>query len=278
METPPTLPQTRQLSKIAFDYGGLSIQPEKTEFFSQRLARRLGQAGVASYDDYIALLQSAKGAAERKRLVEALTTHTTSFFREEGHYKFLLDTGFPELVKKGAGREYSMRIWSAACSTGAELYSAMITVAEYKKAAESVLRVEAIGTDISRPILKRASWAVYDNSEISGLSEERRKQFLLRDKSGAPRFRIVPELRNMCTWSMLNLTETAPSAPSSVSVAFLRNVLIYFDKETQDRVVDTVVNSLSPGGYLMVGHAESLSTPPSTLQKVGPSVYQKVMQ
>lgn len=271
----PSVAQAKKLAAIALKYGGLTINPKKTDFFAQRLGGAMTELGMRDYNHYISWLEGPNGSSERKTLVEALTTHTTDFFREPQHFEFLRQTGIAHLVGLGAGRERAFRIWSAACSTGAELYSAMITLDEHMKANGETIRMEGIGTDISTKILQRAKNAVYDESEISGLNHSRRKAYLLRDRTGLPRFRVDPRMRNMCSWSQSNLSETTPNVPSKIDVAFLRNVLIYFDGPTQERVVKNVANTLVPGGYLFTGHSEALTVPPTGLRQVAASTYQK---
>lgn len=271
----PNLAVTRRLAAIALRVGGLTIDPERVDFFAQRIGKRIRALGLPSYNAYLELVESARGAGERTALVESLTTHTTSFFRENQHYDFLMRQGFRERINAGAGKTRDFRFWSAACSNGAELYSALICAKEFMAAENEIFRVSAVGTDISRAILKTASNAVYSEDSIAPLSEARRKAYLLRSRSGAPVYRIVPELRHMCRWTAINLTEQAPPTPVEVDVAFLRNVLIYFDRETQIRVVNTVVEALAPGGYLLTGHSETLTEPPSTIEQIASSTYRK---
>lgn len=273
----PTMPVAARLALIANCDAGLKLDPSKLDFFAQRVGTRLRALGLERYEDYLAFIESAEGESERTQFVESMTTHTTDFFRENTHYDYLKSTALPALTEAGAGRAWPIRVWSAACSSGAELYSALITVLEYAQSINTLLRIEGVGTDISSQILKKAKAGVYDSSEIAGLSEGRRRAYLMQHRGGLPKFMIAPKLKQMCSWELTNLTETSPQGPVQADIIFVRNVLIYFDKVTQRRVIETLANRLRPGGYLMTGHSESLSEIPDTLQSVAFSTYRKIV-
>ncbi|WP_170125554.1 CheR family methyltransferase [Jannaschia seohaensis] len=253
----------------------MHIDPGKLDFFRQRLGKRLAQNGKTSFRAYADLLESGAGTAERKIFIEALTTHTTSFFREQKHFDWLEATGWSELTAEGAGLAWPLRIWSAACSNGSELYSTLISLKEHDARATRHLRVEGIGTDLSQAILRAARQGVYTANEIKGLSEARRKQFVLRAKDGSDRYRIVPELRNLCRFDPINLTEMGNDGPSLADLILLRNVLIYFDPPTQKRVVAALCARLRPHGVLMTGHTETVSQLPTGMVQVASSIYRK---
>lgn len=271
----PNLRETTEFARIAFDLAGLNLNPEKLEFFAQRLAKRVAATGTQSYSNYLTFLRHQGREAERTYFVEALTTHTTSFFREQRHYTFLTEKGLPELVQNGAGTSRALTIWSAACSNGAELYSALMCAVEFGESKGKPLKAQGVGTDISGRILRRCKDATYSKDEISGLSEDRRRRFLLRHREGKPIFRIGPELRSLCNWSLCNLTEQSIRGPRSVDVIFLRNVLIYFDSETQRRVVENLSTRLTEGGFLFTGHSEALSRLPDTMLQRDAAIYQR---
>lgn len=264
----------KRLSGINVDSGNLG-------FLSLRVNRRLRELGMAGVGDYIRRLQSDDGGREAQHLVEALATHTTDFFRESGHYEFLRTVGLPELVRLGAGKEWPLFVWSAACSIGSELWTAGIVLDKYSQAMPGGLRWGLHGTDISRRVLVRAANAVFARSELSGLSEELRRSYLLRSKPGAaigalePVFRIAPDLRRRAQFEWANLVDLSPQFKVTADVVFLRNVLIYFENRDKIAAIGNVLSRLRPGGYLITGHAEAISPLPADLTQVAPSVYRK---
>ena len=267
------------LVAIAVEIGGIAVAPTKRDFIQMRVSRRLREIGCDDFESYLASLKGPGGDEEARRLVEALTTHTTSFFRERLHYDWLTAEGLPALVAQGAGRERPLTVWSAACSLGSELWSAGMTLDAFAATQPGGLRWALVGTDISRKILRRAANAVFTEDEISGLDEPMRRAWLLR--SSAPQrgrilYRIAPELRSRARLAWANLVDLDPRLSLTADVAFLRNVLIYFRPEDQRRAVTNVMGRLRPGGYLLTGHSESLAEPPAGLRQVRTSVYQKV--
>ncbi|MFN3613728.1 MAG: CheR family methyltransferase [Rubrimonas sp.] len=274
-----TAEQARALSRIAQRISGVAVAPEKLSFIAMRVGRRLGEIGCDDYADYLDLLRGPTGAEEAKVLVECLTTHTTSFFRERAHYDWLAAAGLPALVARGAGREWPLTIWSAACSLGSEMWTAAMVTDRFARGQPGGLRWNVLGTDISRRILRRAADAVFTDEEISGLPEDYRRAYLLRSRqpiSGRMLFRIAPELRARARLAWFNLIDPDPDVRIAADVVFLRNVLIYFKPDDQRRAVATVLERLRPGGYLLTGHSESLGDPPSCLRPVAASTYQKV--
>lgn len=279
--TPPlSKATTYALTEIAHKASGVRVSPEKIDFVRNRLSRRLRVMNCESFDEYLAILRGPRGADEMRFLVEALTTHTTSFFREGAHFRWLSETGLPALVSNGAGSAYALTIWSAACSTGAELWSAAMTVEQFAAKRGLPLRYEVVGTDISRPILRRAASATFTEAEIAGLSEDMRRAHLLRSREAAGQpaartlYRIAPELRARARFAYANLMalDTGPSI--TADVIFLRNVLIYFTPDDQVRVVRALVQRLRPGGYLLTGHTERVAD--HDLVQLGVSIYRKV--
>lgn len=271
----PSEAEATRIAELAFRLAGLHINTTNREHLAQRLAKRLKAHGYSNYRDYLALLDGPRGQTERVAFVESLTTHTTAFFREAPHYHWLETSGWAEMADNGAGREWPLRIWSAAASTGAELYSTLISFAEFNEKEKACLRVEGIGTDVSGSILAKAQGAIYSGAEVQGLDTRRRKAFLLRAKDRSDRFRIVPEIRKSAVWKEANLTKLGNDGPAQADIIFLRNVLIYFDKHTQDRVVADLCARLRPRGFLLTGHSEALQALPAQMNSRGSSIYQK---
>lgn len=260
---------------------GITIPADRTDLLRNRLIRRLRALRLDDFDSYLRLLEGPSAEAEAPLLVEALTTHTTSFFREGRQYQWLGATGLPELAAKGVGVERDLILWSAACSTGAEIWSAAMMIEEYGRRSFRPLSYRGTGTDISRAILAKAEAAVYTEAEIDGVPQELRRTYLMKSRpgregsDGRPVYRIVPEMRARVAFLQANLVALDTAPRIFADVAFLRNVLIYFDRETQGRIVRGVVSRLRPGGFLFTGHAEALPELPDGLVTVASSIYRK---
>jgi chemotaxis protein methyltransferase CheR len=260
-------------ARIAEQRAGIHIKGHKSEFLRSRLSKRLARRGVADFDAYCRLLQ----ADEREQIlfVEALTTHTTSFCREPLQYEWLREVGLPALYETGVGRLRPLTFWSAACSTGAEGYTALFVAEDLRQTKLFSLAHRLIGTDISRRVLHRAEVGVYPEDEVRGLPLEMRRRYVLRAKKGDGRCRIAPEIRRLATWRLANLTDAATLETIQADVVFLRNVLIYFDPQMQQRVIENVLRRLAPGGYLLTGHTETATTRRKGLTVLRPSIYRK---
>ncbi len=281
--------EARALSDVAHRASGVAISPDKRGFLEMRVGRRLREIGCPNFQRYLALLNGPGGLEEQRHLVEALTTHTTAFFREKGHFDWLSDVGLPTLADKGCGKIQPLVVWSAACSLGSEMWTAAMVVDRFARRVPGGLRWEVVGTDISRKILRRAAQAVFSAEEIADLPEDFRRDYLLRSKPAAVskmvsgrskaqtlRYRIVPELRNRAQLAHVNIVNPSPSLSLVADIAFLRNVLIYFRPEDKRRAVTNVTSKLRVGGYLLTGHSESLADAPKNLRQIGASIYQKV--
>jgi chemotaxis protein methyltransferase CheR len=266
------------LCRIARECGGLALSPEKRQLLEQRLMRRMRVTGHASFTHYIADLMRPGNDAEMQAMIEVLTTHTTGFFREPSQFDWLRKTGLPVRIAEGAGTERPLVLWSAACSTGAELWTAAMVADRLARASFRPLRWRVFGSDLSEAILKRAAHAIYSEDEIAGLPEDYRNDYLLRSRrrrGNGHIYRIVPELRRNARLCRGNLVEAAPALDAGVDAALLRNVLIYFDAPGRDAAVRHVVSRLLPGGFLLTGHTESLNPVPPGLSQLAPSIYRK---
>lgn len=269
--------EAQTLCRIAHEEAGVAIDPEKRSFLEMRVGRRLREIGCQDYRLYLQLLEGPTRRGERARLVEALTTHTTSFFREKAHFDWLAEEGLPALIERGAGEGAPLTIWSAACSLGSEMWTAAMVVDRRLRTLRPDCDWAVIGTDISRRILKRAAQAVFSADEVADLPEDFRRDYLLRSRPGAQpaRLRIVPRLRSRARLAHANLVNLSPTLNLMADVVFLRNVLIYFSPEDQQRTVAQVIARLRPGGFLLTGHSESLATIPDGLRQVASSIYRK---
>ncbi len=264
-----------RLTVIADREAGIELKADKADFLVARVSRLVDLAGVTSFSDYCDLLESPAGRAHLRAFVEAITTHTTSFFRERGQFDWLLGDGFRALWDDGAGHGRDLVFWSAACSTGQELYTAMICAQQAADTTYQSMRYRGIGTDISAKVVAQAERGVYLDADIAGIPRERRPSCLLSSKSGDGRVRIVPDLRRRTEWRTANLTRSGTLSNIEADVAFLRNVLIYFDEDTQLLVARNVLSRIRPGGYLLTGHSETAHARALNLTVIRPTIYRK---
>ncbi len=258
---------------------GISIDPANRGFLELRISRRLRELQIQEFSAYESLLRRPDGPAEVQHLVEMLATHTTSFFRERNHYDWLEREGLRTMVNAGAGREWDLTIWSAACSTGSELWSAGMVIDQYARTVRGGLRWQMLGTDISRRVLQAAQNATFTEAEIQGIDPRLHEKYVMRSKPNNgddSLFRIVPELRRKAEFFLLNLTRPSPKFAPLADVIFLRNVLIYFDADDRRAVLAGIIPRLRARGFLLTGHSELLSDLPKGLVQLGPSIYQKV--
>lgn len=270
--------QAAAFVNMAHQRGGLSLDAQKTQFFETRLASLMRDPRFGSAE---ALLKAAKSDVRvADAVLERLTTHTTSFFREPGHYDWLAKTGFKTLTQRALTSSEPFTIWSAACSTGAELWSAGMEWLDWQTSAHRQDPVALIGTDVSQRILRICTGATYRDDEVQGVPPARRTRYLLcsrtaRDGQGKPYWRIAPALRSRAAFLQANLQRLDQLRPFRADVVFLRNVLIYFEPDDRDRVVKAVVRRIRPGGVLMTGHAERIDPELYGLRSKGPSLFEK---
>lgn len=268
------LPQLRQdqipaLAAVAFNEAGIRLDDSKLDFLQARLLPRVMDSQAGSFRIYAERL--THDPEERQKFIESLTVHTTSFFRDRSQYNWLLNSALPELSQHRA----NISLWSAACSTGQEGWTSLMVAEHYRRTCGRSFTHRLIGTDISTAVLKHAARAVYQADDIDTIEPEYRKSYLLQARNRDGRYRICPSLRSNAEWRLGNLATGAGLQGIAVDVAFLRNVLIYFDSQTQKEVVNRVVNGIRPGGYLLTGHSETGFKHPN-LVAVQPSIFQKV--
>lgn len=253
---------------LLYDRAGILLAPTKKHLVSGRLGQRLRENGLTSYDAYYRLITSGREPDELQRMLDLLTTHETYFFREPRHFSYFADVVLPALP---AGRP--LRVWSAASSSGEEAWSlAMVMMERLGQAAHW----EVLASDISRSVLAQAKSGIYPMARLDSLPPEYLARYCRRGvDSKAGTLRIAPSLRSRVHFAQINLN--APiTAIGEFEVIFLRNVLIYFDAPTKQAVVDRLLAQLRPGGWLFVGHSETLNDLSSHLRLEGPAVYRKL--
>jgi chemotaxis protein methyltransferase CheR len=262
------------LCRLIYEQSRIHLGPDKRILVSSRLAKRLRQHGLTSYREYCELLRSPPGAAELPFLIDRISTNHTNFFRELKHFDFLRDTVIPKW-KAAARRGEPFRLWSAASSTGEEAYSIAIHLAEHFASAETG-RWCIEGTDISTRVLEIAERGIYETDRVAGIpAEVLRRHFQRGLNQWAGHFRVKNELRRRVNFQHLNLLGAGYPFARPFDLIFCRNVMIYFDRPTQETLVQQLSEKLVSGGYLLVGHSESLSGVRHALRLVRPAIYQK---
>jgi chemotaxis protein methyltransferase CheR len=256
-----------QFQRFIQDAAGISLSPAKKSLVCGRLAKRLQQCGLRSYGEYFRLLQSGKAPEEVQLAVDLLTTNETYFFREQKHFDLLHG-----LARSAAGRGQPFRVWSAACSTGEEVYSIAMVLADSMPATPW----EVLGSDISVRVLQRARTGLYSLERTSNIPHDYLRRFCLKG-TGAREGTLLVErsLRERVQFMQVNLNDALPQL-GQFDVVFLRNVMIYFDTDTKRRVVARVLAHLKPGGYFLIGHSESLNGISDGVAAQGPAVYRKL--
>ncbi len=268
-----------RLGKFINERTGIKVTDGKKTLFESRLQKRIRHLGLKDFGEYCDFLFNAEGGgAEIVHLIDAVTTHKTEFFREPGHFDFLADAALPELMRAVRGRRLS--VWSAACSTGEEPYTIAMVLSEYgSKSAAGNLDFAVLATDISSGVLLAARNAVYREDQVLPIPVHMRKKYLLRSKDRTKRMvRIGPELREKVRFGALNLIEDDLGCIGTADIIFCRNVVIYFDRDVQQRLLRRIYGRLAPGGYLFMGHSEAIHGLGLPLAKAGPSVYRKTVK
>jgi chemotaxis protein methyltransferase CheR len=254
--------QIRDLARRTF---GLDLREGKQDLVAARLQRLLRQGGFRSYRDYYRHVMADTTGEALMALIDALATNHTAFFREADHFEFLRRVVLPELLSKR-----SLDVWSAACSTGEEVWTLIFLLREAMPNA----KVRVIGTDISRKALQVAARAVYASDRIGTLPHVWQESGFVKNEPSPGSYLVKPAMRSCAVFRRLNLLD--PVAWSiKFPIIFCRNVMIYFDQLTQAKVITNLSAHLEPGGYLFVGHAESFSGIRHGLEYVRPAIYRK---
>jgi chemotaxis protein methyltransferase CheR len=243
-----------RVASLARSAWGLALEPHKRDLVYSRLARRLRALRLCDFDAYFQLLAGPDGEEERVHLLTALTTNVTSFFREPHHFDILRQHIAPQLRRRALARR-PVRLWSAGCSSGQEAYSiAMVMLHAFPEAA--TLDVRILASDVDPLVLASAARARYPEVELVDIPEAMHRACLVRRPEGS--FEVAERVRRLVTFAEINLVEPWPMG-TRFDVIFCRNVVIYFDAATQQRLWDRLVDALVPGGTLMIGHSERIT-------------------
>lgn len=257
---------------------GIKMPPIKKTMLEARLQKRLRLLGFDSFSEYSKYLFSPEGIEkELVHMVDMVTTNKTDFFREPQHFTYLTGNTLPLLAEEsGAGTQRPLKIWSAGCSSGEEPYTMAIVLSEYAQQHPG-FTFQILASDISSRVLEHAANAVYQESKVDPVPFQLKKKYLLRSKDRDKReIRIVPALRNLVSFRRINFMESEFGLREKMDIIFCRNVIIYFDRPTQEKLLNRLAGHLLSGGYIFMGHSETLSGLNVPLTAVAPTVYRKL--
>jgi chemotaxis protein methyltransferase CheR len=264
-----------RLCELIHNQAGIHLSQEKRTMLEIRVKRRLKSLGMQSYRKYCEYLFGHEGMREEiGNLIDVVTTNKTDFFREPMHFDFLTERVLPEFESSATGRPFL--VWSAGCSSGEEPYTLAMLLSEYAQ-ARAGFRFRILATDISTVVLERAQVGVYTEEAVSPVPGSMKRRYFMRSRDAeSRRLRIVPELRRLVQFRRLNFMEGDYGLAEKADAIFCRNVIIYFERPTQESILRRLTEYLVPGGYLFVGHAETLHNMNLPLAPVAPSLYQRV--
>ena len=264
----------RRLANFIQQYSGIKMPPAKKTMLEGRLRRRVREQGLGSLDDYCALLFEEGGLeAEAIHLIDAVTTNKTDFFREPAHFDFMVERALPKMLREG---RRSIRAWSAACSTGAEPYTLAMLLDDFCRQQRGC-DYSILATDICTQVLAQAVRGVYPAVTIEPTPAALRKRHILaaRDPKRSE-VRIAPHLRARLSFARLNLMDQSYPAPRDLDFLFCRNILIYFDKQNQAAVLNRLCSHIRPGGYLFLGHSETIVGLDLPVRAVASTIFERI--
>lgn len=257
---------------------GIRMPPTKKIMLESRLHKRLRILGYETYTDYLDHV-FAEGTAsdELIHMIDAVTTNKTDFFREPDHFRYLQEKILPRHIEHdGWGYNEPLHAWSAASSSGEEPYTLAIVLQEFAR-QNNGFRYDVLGTDISTRVLDRARQAVYPVDRLAPVSADLKKRYFLKSKDSTKSLaRVKPELRRAVRYKRLNLMDDDFGLRQMFHVIFCRNVIIYFDRPRQLKLVEHLYRYLHPGGYLILGHSETLAGADLPYRTVAPTIYQRI--
>lgn len=243
----------------------------KRQLIEGRMSNVLDKMGMKSFSDYITFIK--RGNNEHiEILINRLTTNHTFFYREDNHYKFLKEVVLPEHEAKSVTRNFN--VWSAACSSGEEPYTIAMAIDDYFGAKKSLWNARILATDISQNVLNKAKEAIYQEESIKGLPPAWKTKYLKKLENG--KYEIIPQIKNEVQFKTFNLMEPIPTLQiNKYNLIFCRNVMIYFDVNTKNDLINRLYDALVPGGYLFIGHSETVQREKSKFNYICPAIYRK---
>ena len=263
------------LSDFIYKNFGIKMPSAKRVMLQSRLHKRLRSLSMADFGEYIDYLFSSEGKkTEVTEMMNVVSTNKTDFFRESAHFEFIENYILPKFATERPNQQ--IKIWSAGCSSGEEVYTICMTLEDFKR-FNTKMNFHVFGTDISTEMLKKAKSAIYNYDRTTGISNDRKKRYLLISKDRSTNLvKVIPNIRNKVSFSRLNFMDKHYNVDSGFDIIFCRNVLIYFDRETQEKVINRLCQKLDTGGFFFLGHSESVTGLNVPLKQLKPTVFQKI--
>jgi chemotaxis protein methyltransferase CheR len=264
-----------RLCDLIYAEAGISLNAEKKTMLEARIKRRLKALNIETYVKYCEYLFTPVGLKDEiLHLIDVVTTNKTDFFREPRHFDYLTAKALPDLAERARSGK-PLLVWSAGCSTGEEPYTLAIVLSEYA-AAHPGLRFRIMATDISTTVLEKADRGVYTNAVVAPVPAALKRKYFLRSRNATSDLvRVVPELRKLIEFRRLNFMDADYGMTEKADAIFCRNVIIYFDRPTQERILGRLAENLVHQGYMFVGHSETLHDMHLPLIPVAPALYRK---
>lgn len=265
-----------KLSTFVMEELGIKMPYAKKIMLQCRLQRRLSVLKMSSFSEYLDFVFSKEGQADEIiTMIDLITTNKTDFFREPSHFDYITETALPEICSGRTSRK-NIKIWSAGCSSGEEPYTIAIVLSEFMKDNPDV-DFEIFATDISVRILQKAARAIYSEERVTQIPLEIKRKYFLRSKDQTDRtVRLVPEIRSKVDFQRLNFMDSVYPVDKIFDIIFCRNVLIYFDKETQQQVITKLASKLRNDGWFFLGHSESITNMKVPLRQIRPTIFRKI--
>ena len=248
----------QKFSDLVYEKTGIFLKPEKKELLNARLGKRLRATGIASFKEYYEHVTHDRSGGELVHLIDSVSTNFTSFFRENSHFELLSGTVLPGFVKEGRGKKKDILLWSSASSSGEEPYTMAMVVEDFVSRHPGT-RYRIMATDISTRVLAQAKSGVYAEERVAKVPTPFLKKYFQKGVGGSDGFvKVKEDLRQKVQFDHFNLMGDFPWR-EAIDVIFCRNVMIYFNRETQQELVRKFHQALTPGGYLFIGHSESIN-------------------
>ena len=263
-----------RLSKFIYQQYGIKMPEAKHIMLQSRLQKRLRALQMPTFSEYVDYVFSPAGSSEVVHMMDVVSTNKTDFFRENQHFEYLLNTVLPEI--HDINRQNFVKVWSAGCSSGEEPYTLAMVLSEYAATTRG-FDFQIMGSDLSTIVLEKAVSAIYPEERVADIPYDLKKKYLLRSKDRSkPTVRIVPELRRKASFMRLNFMDDYYDVPNNFDIVFCRNVLIYFDRQTQENVINKLCRHLKSGGYFFLGHSESAAGINVPLKQLKPTVFRRL--
>ncbi len=264
----------QKFSDLVYEKTGIFLKPEKKELLNARLGKRLRATGITSFKQYYEYVINDRSGDELVHLIDSVSTNFTSFFRENSHFEILSSTVLPAFVKEGRGKNKEILLWSSASSSGEEPYTMAMVVEDFVSRHPG-MRYRIMATDISTRVLAQAKRGVYADERVIKVPKPFLKKYFQKGVGNSDGYvKVKDELQRMVHFDRFNLMGDFPWR-AAIDVIFCRNVMIYFNRETQQELVSKFHEALTPGGYLFIGHSESISGLKHNFTQVDATAYMK---